>query len=78
MPAEIQQLLRSTFKYFSIVHVTTSTIVFNVIHGQFTLQGKCKFRQPPGREIYRKSSLSVYEVDGKDCKVSKRFAMISF
>jgi len=30
---------------------------------------KCKYRQPPGREIYRKGSLSVYEVDGKDLKI---------
>lgn len=29
---------------------------------------KCKIRQPPGREIYRKANLSVYEVDGKDHK----------
>lgn len=31
--------------------------------------GKCKLRQPPGREIYRKGPLSVYEVDGKDQKI---------
>ncbi|XP_065669471.1 histone acetyltransferase KAT8 isoform X4 [Hydra vulgaris] len=30
---------------------------------------KCKLRQPPGREIYRKDSISVYEVDGKDYKI---------
>lgn len=30
---------------------------------------KCKNRQPPGIEIYRKGSLSVYEVDGKDHKI---------
>ena len=29
----------------------------------------CEARQPPGKEIYRKSSLSVYEVDGKDHKI---------
>jgi len=32
-------------------------------------QQKCKFRQPPGREIYRCGSISVYEVDGKDLKL---------
>jgi len=32
-------------------------------------QGDCTFRQPPGREIYRKGALSVYEVDGKDHKI---------
>lgn len=29
----------------------------------------CGLRQPPGKEIYRKASLSVYEVDGKDHKI---------
>lgn len=29
----------------------------------------CQMRQPPGKEIYRKASLSVYEVDGKDHKI---------
>eukprot|EP00111_Clytia_hemisphaerica_P017818 TCONS_00052684-protein len=29
---------------------------------------KCNIRQPPGREIYRKANLSVYEVDGRDNK----------
>lgn len=33
-------------------------------------QGQCQWRQPPGREIYRKSNISVYEVDGKDHKVT--------
>ena len=32
-------------------------------------QGECKLRQPAGKEIYRKSSLSIYEVDGKDYKL---------
>ncbi|XP_037068713.1 histone acetyltransferase KAT8-like [Pollicipes pollicipes] len=31
--------------------------------------GDCSWRQPPGREIYRKGTLSVYEVDGADHKV---------
>jgi len=26
-------------------------------------------RSPPGKEIYQKGSLSVFEVDGKDFKV---------
>ena len=30
---------------------------------------ECSLRQPPGKEIYRKNSLSVYEVDGKDYKI---------
>eukprot|EP00123_Amoebidium_parasiticum_P010803 comp20334_c0_seq2/m.25606 comp20334_c0_seq2/g.25606 ORF comp20334_c0_seq2/g.25606 comp20334_c0_seq2/m.25606 type:complete len:519 (-) comp20334_c0_seq2:21-1577(-) len=32
-------------------------------------KGKCRERAPPGREIYRKDSLSVFEVDGRDSKV---------
>jgi len=32
-------------------------------------QGECKIRQPAGKEIYRKGSLSIYEVDGKDYKL---------
>lgn len=30
---------------------------------------ECVWRNPPGKEIYRKGSLSVWEVDGKDDKV---------
>jgi hypothetical protein len=33
-------------------------------------------RQPPGKEIYRKGTISVYEVDGKDHKV--RYAVEFF
>ncbi|MBN3323704.1 KAT8 acetyltransferase, partial [Atractosteus spatula] len=30
---------------------------------------QCQWRQPPGKEIYRKSNISVYEVDGRDHKI---------
>jgi histone acetyltransferase MYST1 len=30
---------------------------------------ECTWRQPVGKEIYRKGTLSVYEVDGKDHKI---------
>merc|ERR1719449_290797 len=33
-------------------------------------QGECKIRQPAGKEIYRKASLSIFEVDGKPVLVS--------
>ena len=33
-------------------------------------QAKCVWRHPPGDEIYRKSNLSVFEVDGKKNKVT--------
>ncbi|CAG2103728.1 unnamed protein product [Medioppia subpectinata] len=32
-------------------------------------QSDCCWRQPQGREIYRKSTISVYEVDGRDHKI---------
>ena len=32
-------------------------------------QSECIYRQPPGKEIYRKGTLSVYELDGRDHKV---------
>lgn len=30
---------------------------------------KCDWRQPPGKEIYRRGNISVYEADGKDHKI---------
>ena len=30
---------------------------------------ECTWRQPPGREIYRKSTISVYEIDGRENKI---------
>ena len=30
---------------------------------------ECAARQPPGKEIYRKGTLSMFEVDGKDHKI---------
>ena len=33
------------------------------------LQSQCIYRHPPGKEIYRKGTISVFEVDGKDAKV---------
>ena len=32
-------------------------------------QSECTWRQPPGREIYRKGTLSIYEIDGADHKI---------
>ncbi|PVD30364.1 hypothetical protein C0Q70_09628 [Pomacea canaliculata] len=36
---------------------------------EFCLKAKCVWRHPPGDEIYRKSTISVFEVDGKKNKV---------
>ncbi|KAF7697696.1 hypothetical protein HF521_004206 [Silurus meridionalis] len=30
---------------------------------------QCQWRQPPGKEIYRRGNISVYEVDGRDHKI---------
>lgn len=30
---------------------------------------ECTQRQPPGNEIYRKGTLSIFEIDGKECKL---------
>jgi len=32
-------------------------------------QSECVWRQPPGKEIYRKGTISVFETDGKDHKI---------
>ncbi|XP_074647511.1 histone acetyltransferase KAT8-like [Tubulanus polymorphus] len=32
-------------------------------------QSQCTWRHPPGKEIYRRGTLSLYEVDGKDSKI---------
>lgn len=32
-------------------------------------QSQCIYRHPPGKEIYRKGTISLFEVDGKDAKV---------
>ena len=47
-------------------------IVLRTYSNYFILQGKCTMRQPPGKEIYRKGTVSVYEVDGKEHKVYKK------
>jgi histone acetyltransferase MYST1 len=35
----------------------------------FTIQKKCDLKHPPGDEIYRSGTLSMFEVDGKKNKV---------
>ncbi|XP_078319553.1 histone acetyltransferase KAT8-like [Crassostrea virginica] len=32
-------------------------------------QSQCIYRHPPGKEIYRKGTISLFEVDGKDAKI---------
>ena len=35
----------------------------------FIFQEKCKLRHPPGNEIYRKATISFFEIDGRKNKV---------
>lgn len=37
-----------------------------------SVQAHCQWRQPSGKEIYRRSNISVFEVDGRDHKVRNR------
>jgi len=43
----------------------------NLISDAFlrTVQAKCPLNHPPGNEIYRKSNLSFFEIDGRKNKV---------
>lgn len=41
-------------------------------------QSHCQWKQPPGKEIYRRSNISVYEVDGRDHKVRTSWKSASF
>jgi histone acetyltransferase MYST1 len=42
-------------------------MIFCAFHLIF--QSECTWRMPPGKEIYRKGTLSIWEVDGKDHKI---------
>lgn len=54
------------------------------IYGSLTLvilnlvQSQCIYRHPPGKEIYRKGTISLFEVDGKDAKVIGNECQLSF
>ena len=47
----------------------TCFLVTRLIFFGSVFQAKCVWRHPPGDEIYRKQSISVFEVDGKKNKV---------
>ena len=56
---------------FMIKQSWPSTLVENchlIPHVSF-FQRTCTYRQPPGKEIYRKGRISVFEVDGREHKV---------
>lgn len=41
------------------------------------LQEKCKLRHPPGNEIYRKGTISFFEIDGRKNKVRENYYVFS-
>lgn len=61
--------------YYSMLLNTyaTTTLLFLIhfysffIH--FSNQQKCPFKHPPGNEIYRKGSISFFELDGRKNKL---------
>ena len=59
---------RFTLEVYFLLHVLQSLVLL-IFYSKIFLQGKCTMRQPLGKEIYRKGTISVYEVDGKEHKV---------
>ena len=52
-------------------HSISSDSLFHIVYiFALCFQTQCIFRHPPGKEIYRKGTISVFEVDGKESKVS--------
>lgn len=64
--------LTEWFLSHRIMFIWTSAfhLCFSYVRG-FLIQTQCQWRQPPGKEIYRRNNISVYEVDGRDHKVRK-------
>lgn len=58
--------LKYTYKYSYFIRQYASYLYIFVL----CFQTQCIFRHPPGKEIYRKGTISVFEVDGKESKVS--------
>ena len=59
--------------FIFISHVPTNNSHNFVLEGRqliFPLQAKCTLYHPPGNEIYRKDSISFFEIDGRKNKVS--------
>ena len=51
------------------MHAVLKCVFFMVSHSFQCTQSECTWRMPPGKEIYRKGTLSIWEVDGKDHKI---------
>ena len=45
------------------------TYIYGGIYFESLFQKKCPFRHPPGNEIYRKGSISFFELDGRKNKL---------
>lgn len=67
----VSGLLNTTFK----IHVHTRWVLWVRVNADMLLlcsfQAKCVWKHPPGDEVYRKGSISVFEVDGKKNKVRR-------
>lgn len=59
----LESLFINTLLLFPVLY-------FNI----FFLQTKCQLRFPPGNEIYRKSNISFFEIDGRKNKVTCSFS----
>ena len=70
----------------TVVHVWQSGVVCVIVSADsapclcssspLLCQAICSWRHPPGNEIYRKDSLSVFEVDGEKHKVGPSMGLL--
>lgn len=60
----VSVFLSATHQYRCALLFAQNRFVFHC-----PLQAKCVWKHPPGDEVYRKGSISVFEVDGKKNKV---------
>lgn len=61
--------LEKSYRYHMVCHFSA-----RILTRLDYFQSECTWRQPVGKEIYRKGTLSVYEVDGKDHKVKTQIS----
>ncbi|CAJ0941097.1 unnamed protein product [Ranitomeya imitator] len=69
-PEEYARLGRLYMCEFCLKYMKSQTILRRHMDGnQGKHRAKCVWKHPPGDEIYRKGSISVFEVDGKKNKI---------
>uniref|UniRef100_A0A672YPF2 Histone acetyltransferase n=1 Tax=Sphaeramia orbicularis TaxID=375764 RepID=A0A672YPF2_9TELE len=56
-------------KYMKYEKTFRHHLVKSLTSDPVCLQSHCQWKQPPGKEIYRRSNISVFEVDGRDHKI---------